>query len=338
MSAALARAARAPVVNVSIDRGNGPADLCGDARAVLLPARSSRRMLTRNGVGYLRILQLRDLGHGAPGRHRAAWADLDRRLADLDVGGAQGLVLDLRNNGGGSVQTADELLGRFLPNTTRSLHESDLRGHDSYNLTFPAACTRSQVPMAVLINGSSASASEINSGGAARWAHRAIVVGEHWAGAVASSGLIPLPGGGGLQDSRGRGQRTLDSHRSSSTSVGITPDVETSSADARRSPTTVPDVTHRLTTRCRRWPISPGPAQVDAEPLTPRSARPELDQLLGSDPAWSGRRAHQRPPDRGQHQMAAARLPPPERADRPERRRAGSGRPAADTACPRLSR
>ena len=122
---------------------------------------------------------------------------LDRRLDDFDAQGVQGLILDLRNNAGGSLQTTDELLGRFLPDTARSVHELDQRGHQTFELAGGRLHAR-QLPMVVLINGGSASASEVTAA-ALRDAHRAILVGQKTAGAVASSELLPLPGGGGIQ-------------------------------------------------------------------------------------------------------------------------------------------
>ena len=111
--------------------GKGPRSVTITRAPFYFPPLSSK--VLPGGVGYVRladfVLTRATLPDGTE-----ILADLDRRLADLDAQGAQSLILDLRNNGGGSVQTADELLGRFLPETTRSVRESDERGHVTYEL------------------------------------------------------------------------------------------------------------------------------------------------------------------------------------------------------------
>ena len=210
-------------VSLSIDRGNGPQTVTVTRGPYYFPPLESRNL--PDGVGYLRLSAFVISGTTLPDGTELL-ADLDRRLDDLDRGGAQSLVLDLRGNGGGSVQTADELLGRFLPDTTRSVHEFDRRGHETYELASGRLHPR-QLPMAVLINGGSASASEITAA-ALRDAQRAVLVGQRTAGALASSELIPLPGGGGLQIAVAAAG-AADSVAQID-GVGISPDVTTSAA------------------------------------------------------------------------------------------------------------
>src|SRR6266852_2886169 len=107
-----------------------------------------------DGVAYLRLAAFVISGTSLPNGTELL-ADLDRRLDDFDAQGVQSLILDLRNNGGGSLQTTDELLGRFLPDTARSVHELDQRGHETFELAGGRMHAR-QLPMAVLINGGSA--------------------------------------------------------------------------------------------------------------------------------------------------------------------------------------
>jgi C-terminal peptidase prc len=211
------------VVTLSIDRGAGPRTIPVTRGPYYFPPLESHML--PNGVGYVRLSDFVISGTTLPNGSEVL-SDLDRRLDDLDAQGAQTLILDLRNNGGGSLQTADEILGRFLTDTTRSVHESDSRGHDSFDLASGRLRAR-QLPMAVLINGGSASASEITAA-ILHDAHRAVLVGQRTAGAVASSVLLPLPGGGGLQiavaaASAGDSAAQLDG-------VGVSPDVSTAAA------------------------------------------------------------------------------------------------------------
>jgi carboxyl-terminal processing protease len=181
-------------VELVVDRGEAPLTLTVTRGPYYFPPLESR--VVADGVGYLRLSDFVVAGTRLPSGMDVL-ADLDRQLDDLDAQGVRGLVLDLRDNGGGSLQTVDELLGRFLPETARTLYDYDGRGHESYELASGLQRPR-QVPMAVLLNGGSASASEVTAA-ALREANRAVLVGSRTAGAVASSELLPLPGGGALQ-------------------------------------------------------------------------------------------------------------------------------------------
>jgi carboxyl-terminal processing protease len=220
LAAALSGPEGSPL-SLSIDRGSGPQTIQVTRGPFYFPPLESR--ILPDGVGYVRLSDFVISGTTLPNGTELL-ADLDRRLDDLDAQGARSLILDLRNNGGGSLQTADELLGRFLPDTKRSVHEFDARGHETYELASGRLHAR-QLPMAVLINGGSASASEVTAA-ALRDAHRAVLVGQRTAGAVASSELIPLPGGGGLQIAVAAAG-AADSVAQID-GVGITPDVTTS--------------------------------------------------------------------------------------------------------------
>jgi carboxyl-terminal processing protease len=211
------------VVNITIDRGEGPQTVTVTRGPFYFPPLDSS--VLPGGVGYLRLSDFVISGTTLPNGSEVL-ADLDRRLDDLDAQGAQSLILDLRNNGGGSVQTADEVLGRFLPEDVRSVREYDERGHETFELAAGRIHSR-QLPMAVLINGGSASASEVTAA-ALRDAHRVILVGQKTAGAVASSELLPLPGGGGLQIAVAAA--TAPNSLAPLDGMGITPDVVTAAS------------------------------------------------------------------------------------------------------------
>ncbi len=108
-------------------------------------------------------------------------AQLDEALRRAEEEGVAGVVLDLRGNGGGWVTSAREMVGRFVPEDRGpALYEDETAGDDDE----PAAesilgggAEWFDRPLAVLVDGGSASASEIVAG-ALRDYDRAVLVGQ----------------------------------------------------------------------------------------------------------------------------------------------------------------
>ena len=90
--------------------------------------------------------------------------DVRRAFIDLKKQGAKGLVFDLRNNGGGSVSEAVSIINMFLPKgkTVLKMQGKLQRSNKEYKTSVEPV--DSVMPMVVLVNGNSASASEIMSG------------------------------------------------------------------------------------------------------------------------------------------------------------------------------
>ncbi len=92
--------------------------------------------------------------------------ELDDALKQAQDQNAKGIILDLRNNGGGLVTSALEMLGRFLPEGKIAFYESHKSdGSDDRPQKVIASGPKVlDTPLVVLINGGSASASELTSG------------------------------------------------------------------------------------------------------------------------------------------------------------------------------
>jgi carboxyl-terminal processing protease len=105
---------------------------------------------------------------------------LDNAIQQAKADGVSGIVLDLRNNGGGWVQSAQEMIGRFVPiNSGPALYEDDdPRTEEMTSQPIIGGDTSDyDIPVVVLVNGGTASAAEIVTG-ALRDYSRATIVGE----------------------------------------------------------------------------------------------------------------------------------------------------------------
>ena len=119
-------------------------------------------------VGYVRIVQFNE----------PTAEEFGKALDDLQKQGMQALVLDLRNNPGGLLNSAVDVLGQFLPPNTKVVSTQGRASSQKHDYSTPIGVKeRPRFPFVVLVNEGSASGSEIVAG-ALKDLHRAIVVGE----------------------------------------------------------------------------------------------------------------------------------------------------------------
>jgi len=140
--------------------------------------------------------------------------------------GATGVVLDLRNNGGGLLNEAVSVSSIFLPDGRVVSTKGRARPERVYNAT--GGAINSDIPVVVLVNDNSASASEIVTG-ALQDRHRAEVVGTRTFGKGVFQEIEPLSNGGALDITVG--EYFLPSGRNLGgggvkRGAGVTPDVQ----------------------------------------------------------------------------------------------------------------
>ena len=124
--------------------------------------------------------------------------DVRRAFIDLKKQGAKGLVFDLRNNGGGSVSEAVSIINMFLPKgkTVLKMQGKLQRSNKEYKTSVEPV--DSVMPMVVLVNGNSASASEIMSGCLQDY-DRAIILGTRTYGKGLVQTTMDLPYNGQMK-------------------------------------------------------------------------------------------------------------------------------------------
>jgi carboxyl-terminal processing protease len=130
--------------------------------------------------------------NGPDSDYRSSTRDVKDLLIKLEDGGVEGIVVDLRRNGGGSLSEANSLVGLFIPRgPTVQVRDSD---GNNIQQGDPDGLTTYDGPLAVLVNRLSASASEIFAG-AIQDHRRGLVLGSQTFGKGTVQELIPLADG-----------------------------------------------------------------------------------------------------------------------------------------------
>jgi carboxyl-terminal processing protease len=175
---------------LTIARANRPAFELSITRAIIR-VDSVKSALKPGGVGYVRISTFDET---TPAELRAALSRLRREAG----GRLAGLALDLRNDAGGLLDAAVEVTSDFLDSgtvvTTRGRESGENRVYDAP----PNGDLVRGTPVVVLINGASASASEIVAG-ALQDNRRATILGTHSFGKGSVQSIIPIEGHGALR-------------------------------------------------------------------------------------------------------------------------------------------
>jgi len=140
-------------------------------------------------VGYARIVQFNE----------PTADEFGKMLDTLQAEGMQALVLDLRNNPGGLLNSAVDVLAQFLPANTKVVSTQGRASSQEHEYSTPVGVKeRPHFPLVVLVNQGSASGSEIVAG-ALKDSHRAIIVGETTFGKGSVQNVMQLPDGSALR-------------------------------------------------------------------------------------------------------------------------------------------
>jgi carboxyl-terminal processing protease len=128
-------------------------------------------MITKE-IGYIRVNQFKETTH----------TEMEKALQALRTSGMKKLILDLRDNGGGFLEEAVRMADQFLDagpveNPHRIVYTKSRKAEFEESYTAKSGEAYEKIPLIVLINNGSASASEIVAGALQDW-DRALIVGE----------------------------------------------------------------------------------------------------------------------------------------------------------------
>ncbi len=138
------------------------------------------------GIGYIKIEQFSE----------STVDELKQKLESLEASRLTGLILDLRNNPGGLLGTAIDVVDLFLPRG-QVIVSTKGRARGSDRLYKTVSLKNTDVPLVILINKQSASASEIVAG-ALQDHDRALIVGETSFGKGLVQSVLRLGGNTGM--------------------------------------------------------------------------------------------------------------------------------------------
>lgn len=182
-------------------------------------------------LGVIRVpsfyIDFEAANNGDP-NYKSTTRDVKKLVQELNAEGVDGIMIDLRNNGGGSLQEATELTGLFIPQgpvvqVRSSNGRVEVQKDEDVAVAYDG-------PLAVMVNRFSASASEIFSGAIQDY-KRGIVIGETTYGKGSVQQLVNLDQFLPRQDDKlGQLKLTLAKYYrvtgSSTQNVGVVPDVE----------------------------------------------------------------------------------------------------------------
>jgi carboxyl-terminal processing protease len=140
-------------------------------------------------IGYIRLIQFNE----------PTAEELSKALDELQKAGMQALILDLRNNPGGLLNSAVDVCAQFLPPRSKVVSTQGRMASQQHDYsTSGAKKDRPNFPMALLINEGSASGAEIVAG-ALKDLHRAILVGETTFGKGSVQNVMQMPDGSAVR-------------------------------------------------------------------------------------------------------------------------------------------
>ena len=181
-----------------------------------IPILTVRSKMLEDHIGYVRLSEfIETTDH-----------DLQKALTQLKSGGMTSLVLDLRNNPGGLLNSAVDVSKEFLDSKKLVVY-TEGRASPRQDFLTDTKAPYANLPMTVLVNGGSASGSEIVAG-AMQDHKRAVIIGSETFGKGSVQSVLSLSDGSGLRLTTAKyytpSGRSI--HRNPKTGKGgITPDI-----------------------------------------------------------------------------------------------------------------
>jgi carboxyl-terminal processing protease len=195
----------------------------------VIKIKSVKSKLMDDGIGYIKLTQFQE----------QTASDLSDAMENLTKQHISSLILDLRNNPGGLLNSAVDVSSEFLPPGKLVVSIKDRKG-EKVEYRSSENKSNSTMPMVAIVNQGSASASEIVAGALKDW-NRAVIIGTQTFGKGSVQSVVPLTDGSALRLTTAR---YYTPKGISIQSTGITPDI-TVKAELREGEKTRPAIRER---------------------------------------------------------------------------------------------
>jgi carboxyl-terminal processing protease len=184
----------------------------------LIKTENVKSKILEGKIGYIKTIEF--TGHVVD--------DFTRVLEDLKKQGIEGLIIDLRYDPGGLLSASVDIAKLFLDNNKMIVYTKGRKPENYQEFRASAQAPYADLPLVILVNRYSASASEIVAG-AMQDNKRAVIIGERTYGKASVQSMIPLSDKSALRLTIARYYTPLGRsiHRDEKKNTGgITPDIE----------------------------------------------------------------------------------------------------------------
>ena len=153
----------------------------------IIKIKSVKSSMLNEGIGYIKIYQFQ----------KQTASEISAALSELMQQNMHALILDLRNNPGGLVYSAVDVVSQFIPSGKIVVYTKNKKG-EKREYQSREKNPYSSVPIIILVNEGSASASEIVAGALKDW-QRATLIGTKTYGKGSVQTVVPLKDGSALK-------------------------------------------------------------------------------------------------------------------------------------------
>lgn len=199
-------------INLTIVRNGEDKPLNFNLTRAIIKIKSVKYEMIDKDYGYIRLSQFQE----------NSYKEMAEALKSMKQKKVKGIIIDLRNNSGGLLSEAIDITSMFLPKDKTVVFTRDKNKREQHYKTKSVSVNDKDIPIVVLVNEWSASASEILAGALQDY-KRAVIVGKTTFGKGSVQSVIPLRDGSAVKLTTSRYYTPL---ARSIQGVGITPDVE----------------------------------------------------------------------------------------------------------------
>ncbi|MCA6072102.1 MAG: S41 family peptidase [Endomicrobium sp.] len=206
-------------VEITVSRDGATNEIEFNLKRKKIKIETVKTIMIEDGIVYIRLTEF----------NLQSVADIKKALANYQQQGMKALILDLRNNPGGSLDSAIDIISMFIHDKKLVLSTKGRIEEVKREYITAGNGVFSELPLVVLVNRGTASASEIFSG-SMQYYKRALIIGNNTFGKGSVQAVLSLPDGTALKLTVAKyylpSGCPIDYSNEKNVKNGITPDIE----------------------------------------------------------------------------------------------------------------